>query len=619
MSDFSRYNALDQILDIQGSFSTNSARTLTDESGGLGEPLTGQTGAAASVSAFAGGVATITGLTGMTADSVGNFLTLSGAASGGNNGTFLIITFTSATEVDVANAAGVAADANNGSISWTERRAYCLNDDMDFQRTDRAAIKGVAFDAAIPVYQRPTAVGTDVDANLSNIAGNTLDAKALVVNRKFENASVASGNTLITITDTANLPHADATDTTGVPVFDGADAGNHDATYVDIINPTTGLGLLASGQATGSIDVDSVGTAVVVLDTETFTLDDGVNPAVIFEFDDNATFTNVQVDISAAADEDDVRDAIIAAVNNQRNLGNLTIFAESGGAGIVNLTNDVPGVAGNVTITETVASANFVVSGMSGGTALGGYRIFGRTNAGGATEPNQVEIEFRAVPLGDPISTSVAYTWEGSQPTTVDLFYPFRQRMDLMSETALRTTLVNGIISDTAITQDITDLQNVIGVGDGDSDLAGLLTNLTDFYIFSDLPDSTPSVVEALNTINTQVGDRDYTGPYLTDGQTITASLQALSDAIAASNVVRYIERLAADLNANTAHTLPGGATYTLDGTGNGRNLWVFTRGVLRDPGTVANGDDYAETSVTQVTFYAKQKNNDHLNFFVLS
>jgi hypothetical protein len=54
-----------------------------------------------------------------------------------------------------------------------------------------------------------------------------------------------------------------------------------------------------------------------------------------------------------------------------------------------------------------------------------------------------------------------------------------------------------------------------------------------------------------------------------------------------------------------------------VDGTNNGRGLFVFWRGVLRDPGTVANGDDYQETSTTSITPYAKLNKNDHISFFV--
>jgi len=87
------------------------------------QPLLGQSGAAATVSAFGAGVSTLTGLTGMTAGSVGHYLTITGAATAGNNGTFLITVFNSATSVDVANVAGGSPDANDGSISWSEQLA----------------------------------------------------------------------------------------------------------------------------------------------------------------------------------------------------------------------------------------------------------------------------------------------------------------------------------------------------------------------------------------------------------------------------------------------------------------------------------------------------------------
>lgn len=67
----------------------------------------------------------ITGLTGMVLatpfarGSTGNRLTISGAATGANNGTFMITRVLSATSVEVDNAAGVV-DANNGAIIWSE-------------------------------------------------------------------------------------------------------------------------------------------------------------------------------------------------------------------------------------------------------------------------------------------------------------------------------------------------------------------------------------------------------------------------------------------------------------------------------------------------------------------
>ena len=68
-----------------------------------------------------GGQVVVTGLSEMLAGYAGASppitLTISGAATPGNNGTFPIATYTSGSEVTITNAAG-ATDANNGSISW---------------------------------------------------------------------------------------------------------------------------------------------------------------------------------------------------------------------------------------------------------------------------------------------------------------------------------------------------------------------------------------------------------------------------------------------------------------------------------------------------------------------
>jgi hypothetical protein len=467
---------------------------LTDEPAGLGAS-TGQTGVAGTITAFNAGQSTVAGLTGMTASSVGNFLTVSGATSPGNNGTFLIVAYVSATSVVISNAAGVSPETG---LTWTERRAYCLNDDLDFERTDRAAIKGVAYSATVPPYERPTAIGTPVPTNLANISGKTTDARGFIFNRQFVGATVAATNTVITLTSVGNLEHADAVDKTGIPCFDAAPYINdYLACYVRITNPADGTEL------------------------------------------------------------------------------------------------------------KVLAGAH------------AGEKIYGLTLNGTSTSPDSVQVKFYSVPLSGNLSTqSTAYTWEAGLPTTLNLVYGYFERLDQASEYILRTLETLGVEESGALRQDVTDIQQVIGMDDGDTFLDSL-TNTGNYFPFVNLPDATPSVTEALNTLNAQIGSRDYNGPLLTDGQTITASLQALSDSIANANVVRYIERLSADLLPNTAHTLPGAATYVLDGTNNGRGLSVYTRGILRDPGTVINGDDYVETSVTQVTFYAKQKLGDHINYYV--
>lgn len=321
---FIRINNLDQELDIAGSLNKNETRDLTDEQLGLGEPVVGQFGSTASIISLIGDVVTITGLAGMSGVSAGRFITISGAASIGNNGTFLIIEFISSASVRYRNASAVAPDGYNGSIEWLERRPYSLADDLDFERTDRAAIKGTSYYQQIPTYERPTAVGTDVSANLSNIAGKTTDAKSVIVSRRFLGASVSLGNTFITITDTGNLPHADSVDRTGVPVFDGADAGDYDACFVEITN---------------------------------------------------------------------------AADGNR-------------------------------------------VSVLTGGSI--GNIVFGVTRAGSSTDGNSVEILFRSVSPTGAFSSSIAYTWESGQPSSVNLRYGFRSRLDLASETSFRDYLEPG-------------------------------------------------------------------------------------------------------------------------------------------------------------------------------
>jgi hypothetical protein len=617
-----REGLIDPCLDVQGAESASNTRDLVDEQNQRG-PIDGVAvtgnGGTDNITAPVSDVQTATFASASFAASIlGKFIVITGATNAANNGTFYI-TDQTATNVSYVNPTGVL-EANTSAVVEIYG-AYCLEDDIAFTKTDRKNIKGTTNEwDDIPVYQRPTAIGTDVPANLTNIAGKTTDAKAIICDRKFENQAVSVGDTLVTVADTGNLPHADAIDRTGVPVQDGADAANLGSCYAEIVDPATNQALTVNGRAVGSIDCDSAAAAVTPVDSETVVLNDGVNPAVTFEFDTNGSVvesaTLRQVDISAAADEDDVKAALISAINNAPTLD---ISASDGGAGIVSLINDTPGAAGNVAITETVASANFAVTGMSGGTANGGQRIYAFTQAGGSTDGDSVEVRFYSIPIGDPVTTANPYTWESTQPSTIDIFYPFRERLDLMDENCLRTTLVNGVVGDAGQAQDISEIRQAIGLSDGDTDLSTLLTNLTNFHPFSGL-DSDPTVVEALNILNEQIGNRDYTGTILTDGQTVTASLQALSDAIGQASITRIIERLTAAIPRNTAHTIPGGNTYTLDPANNGINMYVYWRKLLRDPGpNTIQSNDYEETSTTSITPYQRIKAGDSINYFILA
>jgi len=86
-----------------------------------GPTSTGNTGAAASFSSKTLDDITVTGVTGMTTASVGRFLTITGAGTGANNGTWQIVAYVSATSVRIRSASGSAPDGNNGAITWTEK------------------------------------------------------------------------------------------------------------------------------------------------------------------------------------------------------------------------------------------------------------------------------------------------------------------------------------------------------------------------------------------------------------------------------------------------------------------------------------------------------------------
>jgi hypothetical protein len=86
-----------------------------------GEQIPGQVGVAASIVLGAGaGQMRVSGLTNMSAASVGHHLVLANTYSLENASGFLIAAYVSATSVDVVNAAAVVPDLNNGAISWLE-------------------------------------------------------------------------------------------------------------------------------------------------------------------------------------------------------------------------------------------------------------------------------------------------------------------------------------------------------------------------------------------------------------------------------------------------------------------------------------------------------------------
>jgi len=107
----------------------NTLGATTGNSGSVANIVTGAT---------ITGAVRLSGLTGMTSGSVGNFIGIQGASTAANNspggtssstGTigFKVVNFVSSSSVDVWNPSAVIGDASNGFIQWNERAAPTLN------------------------------------------------------------------------------------------------------------------------------------------------------------------------------------------------------------------------------------------------------------------------------------------------------------------------------------------------------------------------------------------------------------------------------------------------------------------------------------------------------------
>jgi hypothetical protein len=312
----SRANTADQAIDIAGTLYQTDTLHKPDEPLQLGRKLI--TGSTASITGSSPNM-TVTGLFGMTPDSEGLFLNFFGTASPGNTGCFEIITYISPTSVVIFNVVGIGGDANNGSISYELRLPWTAEEDHNFHRTDRTDIKGVSYYDPVPTYTRPDATNVNVPANLANIAGKTTDAKPIITDQRFVNIPMSVGDSSFMLISPGNLKWADNIDTLGVPIFDGYDIGNWNATFVEV--------------------TDSSNREIVV----------------------------------------------------------------------------------------------------------DGYRIFGIAYGGSGTSPDSFEVVLMQVLLGQDISTSVPYTWSLCAPTMINGYYPYRDRLDQMEDSALRNVLINGV------------------------------------------------------------------------------------------------------------------------------------------------------------------------------
>jgi len=123
---------------------------------------------------------------------------------------------------------------------------------------------------------------------------------------------------------------------------------------------------VANNPSGGTITAVAVASLV---DGETFALNDGINVETVFEFDvagNGALPGRVNVDVSSLTTADEVKAAIIAAINlvPTSTLGIRAVSQSTGVALLIGQFGDV----GNVTPSaDTVVDAGFVVTAMTGG------------------------------------------------------------------------------------------------------------------------------------------------------------------------------------------------------------------------------------------------------------
>jgi hypothetical protein len=322
---------------IFSGFSPLTPRSIYTDKGPITKPsLTLQStlqGLAGNITAFSTPEITITGLSGIPLTGIGLTISITGAATPANNGSFVITQVISATSVKYANPVGFFPDANSGAIDWTIQAS--INSFTD-----------VTLPGAILT---PDHVGLYVTLSGGIINGGTFRILAVIPATLAHPAPDRA-----TLQASFTLPDASS----GFLDWELVDPRNG-----QIADDPADVTVQITSAATGSITT-VVGSLLV--DGETFTLDDGVNPPVVFEFDNNSIITpgNVPVVFTALDTADQVRNFIVFAVNGST----VGITASIGGSGLVDLVNDLPGLGGNVTITETVANAGFLVTGMSGGT-----------------------------------------------------------------------------------------------------------------------------------------------------------------------------------------------------------------------------------------------------------
>lgn len=221
------------------------------------------------------------------------------------------------------------------------------------------------------------------------------------------------------------------------------------------------------------------------------------------------------------------------------------------------------------------------------------------------------------------------YTTTSGDPSSIMMVYPYRRTLaDMQEYEWVRTDFVSSWEGDEVIVGHISDLWSYTGASDGEG--SPTWTSASGTYMLSSSDDS---LQQAIDTINTEFGDRIYTEEnYITTGESITDSLDTLDMSISDGYDLvgdgvgdKYVEVVASDISAGVAHQIPVGLTYTPDSTAGqqGSNMDVYLDGQLLSASTGANGvnedRDYSETSTTHITFHFKVHKYSNITYVIRS
>lgn len=371
----------------------------------------------------------------------------------------------------------------------------------------------------------------------------------------------------------------------------------------------------AAVAATGNIDLSSNAA-----DGDQVVIDDGTNPAVTYEFDNDASVTDGATlqGVTIGGDAATTITNLINKINTPTAGAVIGITASAGAGDSADLTNDTPGTAGNVAITDPVDGGGAItVTGMSGGLdsgTVGGGNIAVTIGASATVSRNNLLTALQAqTTAGNTAVTAVSEDVSGDPGIRVN------------------NTAANGAAANVTITESTSAARiAVTGFQDGvDANPGTPATSMTISAISSGSWGNNVRVeiVRPSSVFNASAASYDIVVSAAVDNSGIVQVVERFNNVQNDSNVARFVEDVLTDgisgdvapseyISANVTGTqAPTAGTYTLGQTAT--NVTAFTLGV--DGITGLTDADYVGTITgTTATGLKALRDPEQVEFNVL-